>query len=219
MKIDENQKYLLAIARAFGLSFSRFCKLRTFFAGDFKKCFLASVIDWQEATIDQKGIDKFFATRGQVSPDQELEKLQKCGGQMLICGEDNYPQQLTKIYSPPALLFLRGKILPTDFPSISVVGSRKISAYGKRACYAIVSHLSQQGITIVSGLAYGVDVLSHRTAVETGGRTIAVSGSAIDQITPQQNENFAKKFLAEGKGVILSEYLPGSVSRPEQFAI
>jgi len=123
--------------------------------------------------------------------------------------DDNYPYILKKIPDPPIWLFYRGELKESDFTrSLGVVGTRKPSNYGKVQCQKIVSELVEQKITIISGLAYGIDAIAHSTTVRQKGRTIAVLGTGVEQIYPPGNRQLAEKIL--GNGVILSEYLPGS---------
>ncbi len=216
---EKNIKYLVAIHRAMNLTFLRYKKLKAFFANDWQKVWEANIRDLQASEIDTPAITNFLKSREKISPEKEIELLEKCGAKVLVYGEKDYPKTLKNLYSPPVLLFCRGEILPTDFPSISVVGSRKLSHYGKRAIEKIVGEISREKITIVSGLALGADFQAHRVALNNGARTIAVLGSGIDNISPRTHENFAGKFLAENKGAILSEYLPGTEIRPENFPV
>ncbi len=201
------------------LTFLRFQTLQKFFQNDWEHAFRANISDLLSAGIDKKGIENFFQNQKNISPDLELERLQKCGAHALVFGEKNFPISLSHIASPPAILFARGEILDSDFPAIAVVGSRNISSYGRRALETLIAPLARAGITIVSGLALGADILAHRIAVQNGGRTICVLGNGIDQIYPRTNQAFAEKILHEKKGAILSEYFPGIEPRPEYFPV
>lgn len=212
-------KYLLALHRSLNLTFIRFQKLKTHFDGDFEKAFKAKISDFQAANIDSKGIQKFFVNRDNVSPDKEFEQLEKIGAKIWVCGDENFPMTLQNINNPPVLLFVRGKISEADFPSISVVGSRKISNYGTRALSCILNPIVEQKITIVSGLAFGADALAHKTALDKNCKTIAVLGNGIDGIYPAQNKWLGERILKENLGAIISEYLPGTEIRPENFPI
>jgi len=201
------------------VTFLRYQALNVFFKGDWEKVFRASLRDFQSCGIDKKGIESFFESRDTVVPEKEMERLEKCGARVLIQGEAGFPTQLEHIPSPPVLLFVRGELQTEDFPSLSVVGSRNISSYGKRALENIVGPIAQRGITIVSGLALGADALAHKVAIENGARTICVLGNGIDFLYPTQNRAFGEKLLAEKKGAVLSEFLPGIEARPEHFPI
>ena len=210
-------QYLLAVHKAVNLTHLRYRFLTRFFHGDWKKVWKSKIKDWQAAEIDKAGIEKFFSNRNKVDPVKVVEQLGQCGAKCLFIEDEMYPLPLKHIYNPPVVLFYRGQFDDSWFPSISVVGSRKVSSYGKRALARIVSELVQQQITIVSGLAYGVDTLAHKVAIEHSAKTIAVLGSAIDNLYPAANRTFAEQFLADGTGVIFSEYFPGTQTRAEHF--
>jgi DNA processing protein len=212
-------KYLIATHRALSLTFIRYQKLKVFFESDFEKAWKASIKDLQAADLDTRSIEKFLTNRPKVDPDKELAKLEQCGAQILVYGMPQYPKSLENIYNPPVLLFARGELKETDFPAIAVVGSRKVSPYGRRAAELVVGELARSGITIVSGFAYGIDTLAHKIAVENGARTIAVMGCGIDQIYPQSNQSFGLDLIHNNTGVILSEYLPGTEPIPENFPV
>ena len=218
--IDQaTQKYLLAIHRRMGLTFPRYKKLKTFFKNNWESVFNAKISDLMSAGIDQKGIEKFEINKKTTSPDAEWEKMQKCETKLLLHGTPEYPTSLENIASPPVLLFCRGEITVSDFPSISVVGSRNISTYGKRALETIVSKMALAKITIVSGLALGADAQAHKIALRDGSRTIAVLGNGLDTIYPAKHATLAREIVEKKQGAILSEFLPGIEARPEHFPI
>lgn len=213
------ESFLVAIHRACNLTFSRYQCLRSFFHDDWERAWNAKIGEWQQSDIDTRAIQSFFANRVKINPEKEMEKLLKCGARILCHGTAEYPESLLHIHNPPVLLFCRGTLSSDYFPSISVVGSRKISRYGQRAAEFIVGKLADEGVTIVSGLAFGADTVAHRISIEHGSRTIAVLGNGIDEIYPAANASFAEKFLSEQRGVLLSEYLPGTEVRPEFFPV
>jgi len=122
----------------------------------------------------------------------------------------NYPGLLKKIKNPPKILYLRGKILPKEL-CFAIVGTRRYSSYGKQVTLEIAGDLAEAGLTIVSGLALGIDTFSHRAVVERGKRTIAVLGTGIDteSIYPKSNLKLAERILETG-GCLMSEYPPGT---------
>ncbi len=123
--------------------------------------------------------------------------------------DDEYPEPLKNIFDPPPFLFYRGTIKKDDFRrAIGVVGTRKASNYGKLITKKIVQELSGSGFTIISGLAYGIDTISHLAALESGARTYAVMGTGVDQIYPPRNRELAERILENG--VLVSEFIPGS---------
>jgi len=208
-------KYLLALHRGLRLTNPRYEVLKSYFAGDWEAVFKSTEKDWQAAKIDSKGIAKWFANKKNIHPEKELEMITKCQAQLITIDNDVFPIALKHIASPPALLLVRGELKESDWPSVSAVGSRKISQYGKRALGKILTPVAQNKITIVSGLAYGADALAHQTALENGARTIAVLGNGIDAIYPTQNELLAQQIIKNG--AIVSEFLPNTKARPEYF--
>ncbi len=121
--------------------------------------------------------------------------------------EENYPQKLKNIYDPPIALYYKGK-LESDSFSIAVVGSRRTTGYGAKTAGRLSYDLSIRGVTIVSGLARGIDSIAHKGCLDAGGKTIAVLGSGLDNIYPQENTGLFKDII-HSKGLVLSEYPPG----------
>jgi len=210
-------KYLLALHRGLRLTFPRYQALKTFFNNDWQAACEAQIHDWIEAGIDKKGIEKWFANRAQINPTQEQDQLEAAHAHVLTYDDENFPVALQHISNPPVILLVRGQLKPQDWPSVSVVGSRRVSPYGKRALEKLLAPIAQAGITIVSGLAYGTDTLAHKTALDHDCRTIAVLGNGIDNIYPTQNTQLAEKIIANG--AIISEFLPGTKARPEYFPV
>jgi len=210
---------LLVIHKAMNLTFLRFSRLKSFFQQDWERCLRASEQEIFSAGIDKLGAEKFFHLRKSFSPEEEILRLEKLSVHVLVWGNPNYPSPLSTIAQPPVILFVRGKIKEEDFPSLAIVGSRIPTNYGKRVLEHFLQTIAFQRITVVSGLALGIDTIAHEQAIAHGTRTIAVLGSGIDLFYPRANERFAKKFLEEEKGVIVSEYFPGMEPCPEYFPV
>lgn len=130
-------------------------------------------------------------------------------------GEKDYPELLNYIGNPPEKLYYIGDIKIASKPSIAIVGARKATAYGKWAAYGFAKKLSEYGICVVSGMAYGIDAYAHKGAVENQGKTIAVLGCGIDICYPESNLMLRENILKEG--LILSEYEPGVPPLPYRF--
>ncbi|MGB9822045.1 DNA-processing protein DprA [Thermodesulfovibrio sp.] len=126
-----------------------------------------------------------------------------------------YPGLLKEIYDPPVVLFCKGEIKPEDHLGLAIVGSRNLSEYGRRVTDRLASELASFGITIVSGLARGIDSVAHRAALSQGGRTIAVLGSGVLYIYPSENKTLAEKIIQNG--AILSEFYPEEGPKKENF--
>ena len=158
---------------------------------------------------------KRFHWKEQV--DKELRSLEGIGARLLTWSDEEYPPGLKQIYDPPPLLYVRGCIKPQDQKAVAVVGSRYPTTYGKMFAERISLGLSQRGVTVVSGLARGVDSDAHRGALAAGGRTIGVLGCGIDLIYPPENEKLFREVA--GQGAILSEFPLGTPPEKDHFPI
>ena len=147
--------------------------------------------------------------------ERELELIRKYGCHILTLYDDAYPPYLKEIDTPPLLLYIRGELIPEDARSISLVGSRDAKDYGRKVGYRLSYQLAQRGLTIVSGLAKGIDALAHRGALEAGGRTLAVMGNGLSVIYPAANSDLAEKI--EASGALLSELPMAAKPRAKNF--
>ena len=160
-----------------------------------------------------QGIDKKIATniKNGINQDfinKQLEQLKKKNIDILSYWDKNYPEILKKIYDPPAFLFIKGSILPQDDLSLGIVGSRVPSHYGKSVTEQFSKELADLKFTIISGMARGIDSVAHKSALKSGGRTIAVLGSGIDNVYPPENNKLLEQ-IAEN-GAVISEYPLGT---------
>ena len=145
----------------------------------------------------------------------EFDKLKEKNFDWIHYWDENYPENLKNIYSPPIILYYSGKITREDRNSIAVVGTRNATRYGKSQAEKFSKHLVENKITVISGLARGIDSISHRSALDNGGRTIAVIGSGLDVIYPPEN----RKLFAdiENSGAIITEYPLGTKPDAQNF--
>ncbi len=129
----------------------------------------------------------------------------------------NFPESLKNIPKPPKRIFVRGNVLQEDKTAIAIVGARKCSSYGKQTAYDIAYALAKNGVTIISGLALGIDGEAHKGALDAGGRTLAILGTGIDDnsIYPYSHKSLAERVLKNG--ALISEYEPGTPALPHQF--
>jgi DNA processing protein len=139
---------------------------------------------------------------------KELSLLGKLGGGIVTLKDDGYPKRLRDIYDPPALLYVRGELRREDTLAIAIVGSRKTSPYGRWITEKIGQDLARHGVTVVSGMARGIDSVAHMGALQGGGRTIAVLGCGVDVIYPSENRNLFNQIIEHG--AVLSEFPMGS---------
>ncbi|HUL31955.1 MAG TPA: DNA-processing protein DprA [Thermodesulfobacteriota bacterium] len=139
---------------------------------------------------------------------RELSLLEKAGGKIMTLKDEAYPKRLKDIYDPPALVYVMGELREEDELAIAIVGSRKTSPYGRWFTEKIGHDLARHGITIISGMARGIDAMAHQGALQGGGRTVAVLGCGIDVIYPSENRNLFYQIVEHGAA--LSEFPMGS---------
>lgn len=168
-----------------------------------------------------RGIDPVLAKAisenkaGDRFADDQLKRAEKRGIRIVTLWDPEYPELLKKIYDPPPFLFIAGEFLPSDRYSLAIVGTRKPSPYGQKAAEGIAAELSLLGISVVSGLARGIDTSSHMAALAAGGRTIAIIGSGIDVPYPPENHALMGRIAASG--VVVSEFPMGTKPDPHHF--
>ena len=135
--------------------------------------------------------------------------------EILLWSDEVYPERLGHLVDPPPVLFARGRLDLLSRPAVTIVGSRRSTAYGRRSADALAAQMALRGITVVSGLALGIDGASHRGALEAGGDTIAVLGSGVDLIQPASHRRLGERVARDG--LLLSEFLPGEPARAHHF--
>ncbi len=140
--------------------------------------------------------------------ETELRKISQTGVRLITRLDAEYPENLTHLHDPPPFLYVRGSLLPEDRLAIAIVGSRFASAYGRGVARDLARGLTEKGVTVVSGLARGVDVEAHRATLEAKGRTIAVLGSGVDVIYPSEHRSLAADIPSHG--AVISEFALGS---------
>jgi DNA processing protein len=159
--------------------------------------------------------DKLAAARRQLDPAEELELCRKAGVSLLGQGDSGYPTGLHDIPDPPALLFLKGGIEPVDGLAIAIVGSRRSTPYGERTAERLAQGLARVGLTVVAGLARGIDAAAHRGALKAGGRTIAVMANGLGQVYPPEHGELASQVAASG--ALISEMPMRQMPFPQLF--
>jgi len=166
----------------------------------------SEINEFRKAGLNQSIVEQISKQRPNINPDYEMEKLEKEKIGLITIQDELYPKLLKEIYAPPAMLYIRGNFKPNDKISLGIVGTRKLSDYGQQITPIITSELSKSGITIVSGLAKGIDTIAHQTAINNKGRTIAVLGSGVDtkSIYPTINKYLAEKIIENG--AVISEF-------------
>ncbi len=179
--------------------------------GDVQTAWEAPADALRRAGLDRRTLANLLKARRQVDLDRVLRRLEAVGAHVLTWDSPDYPVLLRQIpYSPP-VLFVLGELTPADEWAIAVVGTRKATVYGREVARRLAGELARHGVTVVSGLARGIDSLAHRAALEAGGRTVAVLGSGVDHIYPPENRKLAREIIEHG--AVISDYPLGT--RPE----
>jgi DNA processing protein len=149
--------------------------------------------------------------------EEEIEKARKLGSDILVLDDGVYPALLRETYDPPVTLYVKGAWAEClEGPCIAIVGSRRCSTYGQNAALMLSRELAQRGITIVSGMARGIDAAAHRGALEAGGRTVGVMGTGLDQIYPRDHKKLADDIL-QNKGALVTQFPLGTPPVSENF--
>ncbi len=149
----------------------------------------------------------FTNFRKNHDPEKILESIYQKKIKVLVLTDKDYPDRLKQIFDPPPVLYIRGELLPEDKLALAVVGTRKMTSYGREVTTLLVKDLANSGLTIVSGLARGIDSMAHKIALENKARTIAVLGSGVDVIYPPENRDLASLIIKNG--ALVSEIAPG----------
>lgn len=206
-------EYLFALGLFPGINFE-FWQKTTAYLGDFYKIWNATPKELKGAGINDERIKKFCIYREKSKPKEIYKKYQNHNIKAITIKDGNYPPKLKEIYNPPFVIYYLGEI-PKEGVAIAVVGARKCTDYGRRATADITSELARAGITIVSGLALGLDAEAHKATLKEKGVTIAVLANGLDAIYPSTNTALAKEILK--RGAIISEQPIGMPALKQNF--
>jgi DNA processing protein len=176
--------------------------------GDLEVAWRAAPIDLARAGLGLKVIERILQARQNVDLEKLWAKIEAQGIKILTWEDETYPQRLKEIDQPPPVLYIRGDYLPDDLFAVAIVGTRRVTPYGRQITEELAAYLAANGITVISGLARGVDAIAHQTGLKAGGRTIGVLGSGVDRIYPPEHRGLAEKMMAQG--AIVSDYPPGT---------
>ncbi|MFC1940503.1 DNA-processing protein DprA [Chloroflexota bacterium] len=210
----EDTKYWVGFSLILGIGHVRFTQLESYF-GNLKDAWQATPAELKSSGLDNGSIRSITSWRPKVSLDAEVEKLERYGVKALTWHDPNYPPRLKEIYDYPAVLYTRGSLLPEDEWCLAVVGTRQATVYGKQVTEEIVADLAKSKITIVSGLARGIDSVAHHSALEAGGRSLAIFACGLDTVYPAENATLARRIMQQG--ALISEYPLGTKPRAGNF--
>ncbi|MBI2755347.1 MAG: DNA-protecting protein DprA [Chloroflexi bacterium] len=169
----------------------------------------ATTAEMAAAGFDRRSAEALRSSARAQSPEASLERLERIGARALTLLDPDYPAPLRHIADPPPVLFIRGSLEPRDQCAVGIVGTRRVTPYGRAVAERLSRDLAMAGATVVSGLAKGVDTIAHRAALDAGGRTVAVLGNGLDQVYPPENAVLARRIAQEGSGALVSEFAPG----------
>ncbi|PIW19679.1 MAG: DNA-protecting protein DprA, partial [Anaerolineae bacterium CG17_big_fil_post_rev_8_21_14_2_50_57_27] len=209
-----DKRYWVGFNLVKGIGAVRLRALREHF-GDLSLAWQAPLDALQAAGLSQKIAERVIQARASVDLDGFMEQIAAQGIQVLTWEDEAYPACLKEIDQPPPILYLRGELTIEDSWAVAVVGTRRVTAYGRQVTEELASYLAQNGVTVVSGLARGVDAIAHQAALKAGGRTLAVMGNGVDRIYPPEHRALAEQILASG--ALLSDYAPGTPPEGANF--
>ena len=210
----DDKRYWIGFTLVKGIGAVRFQRLLDRF-GDAESAWMATPVDLAGAGLSLKMIERLVAVREKVDLNRIWDQIQSKEIQVLTWLDGAYPQRLKEIEQPPPVLYLRGGLSPEDDWAVAIVGTRRVTPYGRQVTEEIASFLAANGVTVVSGLARGVDAIAHNAAIKSGGRTLAVLGSGVDKIYPPENRVLAEKIFEHG--AVLSDYAPGTPPEASNF--
>jgi DNA processing protein len=211
---NEEKPYWLGLNLVKGIGAIRLKRLISFF-GEARAAWHASPSMLASSGLSQQLIKNLIQVRSNVDLKKIIEDLAEKDIQVLTQLDVEYPKRLLEIDAPPPVLYVRGEFKPDDEWAVAIVGTRRITPYGRQVALEIASFLSSHGLTVVSGLARGVDTIAHTEALHAGGRSIAVLGNGIDRMVPPENRKLAERLLSQG--ALVSDYPPGTPPEGANF--
>lgn len=201
--MGDKLRYWVGFNYVHGIGPVRFAALQAAF-GDLERAWHASPAALRGAGLDSRTIDALLEARNDLDLDAELQRIESQGFSVYTVEDDRYPSRLREIVQPPPLIYAWGSLEERDQWAVGIVGTRRPSSYGRIVAEEVATALAQQGLTIVSGLARGIDGIAHRAALEAGGRSIAVLGSGLANIYPPEHKELASAMVE--RGAVVSEY-------------
>lgn len=209
-------KYWVGFSGIPGIGRVRIFQLKEYF-GSLQDAWKAPEGKLKQAGLDSRSLDALVTLRPRISLDTDMERLHSYKVKALACEDPGYPAKLKEIYDYPPVLYVRGDLPVQDEPCLAVVGTRRPTIYGRQVTEEIVADLARSRITIVSGLARGIDSVAHRAALDTGGKTIAVFASGLDIVYPGENAKLAQSIIEQG--ALVSEHPLGVRPKAEKFPL
>jgi DNA processing protein len=168
------------------------------FFGSLENAWNATIPELKAAGIEDRPAEEIVAARNNSSPDEEMDALARAEVSVASWNNDLYPARLKQIPDPPPVIYYKGTLLLSDERAVAVVGTRNPTSYGREAAAVLSRDLAGNSITVVSGLARGIDGIAHRTVLETGGRTFAVLAGGLDSVYSKEHAGLFQQIQSQG---------------------
>ncbi len=212
--LGDDLAYWVALHRVHRLGSVRFGVLERGF-DSMEHAWRAERSELLTAGLDARTATALIEARGRIDPAAELERLSEADLEPIARVDPRYPSRLREIDDAPPLIYVRGAWQPEDEWSVAMVGTRRTTAYGRQVAAELSRDLAGHSVTVVSGLARGIDTISHTAALEAGGRSVAVLAHGLDQIYPPENRGLAERIVEQG--ALITDYPLGTKPRAEFF--
>lgn len=203
----DEKKYWIGFNLVRGIGSVRFQQIRSYFS-DLSIAWYAPPEAFREAGLPERALNNFLSIRHQIDLEQLYDSILDKEVAIITLMDESYPRLLREIDQSPPVLYVKGSLTPADDFAVAMVGTRRVTAYGQQVARDASIYLVGHGLTIVSGLARGVDALAHQHALQAGGRTIAVLGSGVDVIYPPEHRKLAEAII--DNGALISDYPLGT---------
>jgi DNA processing protein len=214
--MTEQTAYMVALSKVAGIGPARMRLLLDYFGGA-EAAWRASATDLIVAGLDGKTTEALLEAKRTGDPQGDMARIEAAGVRVLTWNSEDYPERLREVDDSPPVLYMLGEVSPSDAWAVAVVGTRRATSYGREVAARLSAGLAEAGVSVISGLAKGVDTVAHNAALDAGGRTLAVLGSGVDVIYPYENRHLAQRIVDEGRGAVLSEYPIGTRPEPTNF--
>ncbi len=205
--MPDDKKYWIGFNLVKGIGAVRFQQILSYF-GSLKNAWGAPAEIFKEVGIPNRALANFLKLRRDVDLDRLYDSILSKDVTVLTLLDEDYPRLLKEIPQSPPVIYIKGELTPADEFAVAIVGTRRLTDYGKQITRDVSLYLAGHGLTIVSGLARGVDGLAHQHALKAGGRTIAVLGSGVDVIYPPEHRKLAE--VISESGAVISDYPMGT---------
>ena len=210
----DEKPYWVAFNSVRGIGAVRLQLLHDYF-GNLEIAWDAPIEAFKEAGLNERVVESILHRRQILDVIGYYQKIIDSGIKIVLETEEGYPRRLKDIAKPPPVLYIRGSYTMEDEWAVSIVGTRRVTSYGKQVTTELANFLARNGITVISGLARGVDSIAHQNAIDAGGRSIAILGCGVDCIYPPENRKVAEEMIQ--RGALISDYAPGTPPDAKNF--